>query len=207
MSRSERDDHPSQQAINEDGLYFFASVLGRRDGQGSGDRTARLATRYAAFFGFVSAVAVAVDTLPLDQIRFTHLPSVADGVLVLRNANNIWSSDGRTLNDGTVRYDDDVRVTLEAPIALADIERLVFIPAEDVHGDIYLRVQLHDSDAGLWSGTSGGGVSSFIQIRVLPQPEIEDVTGDGLDNVLHGTPGDDHLRGQAGEDALWPVRK
>ena len=80
------------------------------------------------------------------SIRFTDLPT--GGVLYLRPHGKIWVNDAvdRTSVD---RNDDDVRVAKNMVIALADLDRLVFIPDQDVNGVLTLNYQVYDGQA--WS--------------------------------------------------------
>ena len=174
-------------AISEDGEYHFADLL---SGQGDPNRL----EKYEAFFGFDDAdkgTQGNVETWSLVSIRFTDLPSDQQGVLVLRPHDQVWYDDTIVTSDIIRKWDDngrpsedpsdaeftdrqrrrdrddgDVIVAVGDIIALADLDRLVFIPAENQHGTFTLKFQVYDGQD--WSGSEDGTGSKSLQITVRP---------------------------------------
>ena len=190
-------DHLSKQVIAEDTAYFFGSVLKTRNN----DAAARTML-FAAFLGFADAADAATqrpsEFWTLSAVRFTGLPDGSAGTLVLRARDDLWdgTADGAGLTENAVRLDSDVVVDAGQPIAAADLDRLVFIPAEDVNGRVHLRFQV--SDGQVWSAAD-----YTLAIDITPVDDPLPVGGGIQRDEVRGTDAGDTLNGGNGADEIW----
>ena len=187
--------HAARQVILEDTAWFFASVLKSR----TNDAAAR-AMLFAAFLGFADVDAAsrgAGEGWGLSAIRFTGLPDGSAGVLVLRPHDEVWDGpgDGAGLVGTAARSDNDVIVAVGQEIAVADLDRLVFIPAEDVNGRVHLRFEVSD-------GIDWSEQDYTLAVDITPV-EDDPVTGGIQRDEVRGTNEADTLIGSNTADEMW----